>query len=67
MDAIDPTRFAPDHLLTAEQIGRWLDCSVKSARNWLNRSKIRHVNAPGRTHLFRAGDVQQTLDTRKGD
>ncbi len=61
MQAIDPRRFAPHELLDAEQVGEWFNCSRKAARNWLNQHGIRKVNAPGRTHRFRAGDIQAEL------
>lgn len=62
MNAIDPTRFAPDQLLTEKQLGEWLDCSAKSVRHWLYRHKIKAADVPGRTKRYRAGDVQATLE-----
>lgn len=62
MDPINPTQFQPHELLTAAQIGQWLGCSPKSARNWLHRRAIKPVDAPGRTHRYRADGVQRALE-----
>lgn len=63
MNAIDPTRFALDQLLTDEQLGEWMNCSARSARNWLLRHKIKPADVPGRTKWYRAGDVRAQLES----
>jgi hypothetical protein len=62
MNAIDPTRFAPDQLLTDDQLGEWMNCSARSARNWLAKHNIRPADVPGRTKWYRARDVRAKLE-----
>ena len=65
---IDPKRYAAYELLTDTQVGEWMNCTARSARNWLAKHKIKPADVPGRTKRFKAGDVQSALDNpRSGD
>jgi hypothetical protein len=59
---IDPKRYAAHELLTDKQVGEWMNCTGRSARNWLAKHKIKPADVPGRTRRFKAGDVQSALD-----